>query len=82
MAWNFNMDEAPKGYKRSVSRAVGKNMVVFEEHVSVPIIAAGNDGIVTLSKWLPHEQRWNMFSKGTPPLAWMPWPSHPKSGAA
>lgn len=43
------------------------------------IIAAGSKGHVTVSKWLPREERWQMFSKDTPPLAWMPWPTHPEA---
>jgi acetolactate synthase-1/3 small subunit len=42
------------------------------------IIAAGNDRVVTLSRWLPKEGRWSMFTKDTPPVAWKPWPKHPE----
>lgn len=80
MTWNFNMDEAPKGRVQMVERLIGKNMAQIEEHVPDLIIAAGNGGVVTLSKWLPKEGRWNMFSKSTPPMAWMPWPAHPLEG--
>ncbi len=78
-AWNFNMNEAPKGTTRTVTRTIGKNEVTTEEHVPALIIAAGSDGVVTLSKWLPKERRWNMFTEATPPIAWMPWPSHPEA---
>ena len=77
--WNFNMDEAPRGNIRSVTRIIGKNEVTTEEHVPDVIIAAGNDGVVTLSRWLPKEGRWNMFSAKVPPLAWMHWPQHPEA---
>lgn len=75
--WNFDISQAPKGSMRSVTRTIGKNEVTTEEHVPALIIAAGNDEVVTRSKWLPKEGRWSMFTKDAPPLAWMPWPSHP-----
>lgn len=79
MSWNFNMDEAPRGAEREVRRMVGNPPVerVWTEHVPVQIIAAGSCGVVTLSRWLPLEERWNMFTKTTPPVAWQPWPTHP-----
>ncbi len=42
-----------------------------------PIIAAGNEGVVTKSRWLAKEDRWVMFTQAVPPLAWQPWPAHP-----
>jgi hypothetical protein len=75
------MDEAPRGRTNLVTRQIGKNVVVSEEFISDPIIAAGNDRVVTLSRWLPKEGRWNMFSKDTPPVAWKPWPKHPQDEA-
>ena len=79
MQWNFNIDEAPRGEFREVTRNIGKNEVTMEEHIPVLIIAAGNDGVVTPSKWIEKDQRWNMFTKDVPPLAWMPWPTHPEA---
>jgi len=76
--WNFNMDEAPRGETRLVTRQVGKNMVETEVFFPAPIFAAGNDRVVTPSRWLPKEDRWNMFTKDTPPMAWQPWPKHPE----
>jgi len=73
MSWNFNIDEAPKGVSREVPR--GKGTII--EHIPDLIIAAGNDNVVTVSKWLPKEERWEMFTKDVPPLAWQLWPSHP-----
>jgi len=74
--WNFDMDAAPRGTTRMVTRIIGKTEVERQDHVSALIIAAGNDQVVTVSKWLPEQGRWNMFSKDTPPLAWQPWPAH------
>ena len=79
--WNFNMDEAPRGRTVPVTRMIGKNVVVSEEHTADLIIAAGNDRVVTPSRWLPKEGRWSMFTKDTPPMAWMPWPKHPEDEA-
>lgn len=79
MMWNFNMADAPRGEFRQVTRKIGKNEVTIGEHVPVLIIAAGNGGVVTLSRWLEKEQRWEMFIKEVPPLAWMPWPDHPEA---
>ena len=80
MDWNFNMDEAPRGEVRSVSRKIGKNDVTVEEHQPVSIVAAGNNGVVTITRWLPGPQRWEMFSAKVPPLAWCgPIPAHPQS---
>lgn len=80
--WNFDMTQAPRGTVRSVTRTIGKNEVTTEEHVPDLIIAAGNDGVVTVSRWLPKEARWNMFSDKTPPMAWQPWPQHPEKETA
>ena len=77
MTWNFNIDEAPRGQTRAVTRVVGKNEVETLVHDFVRIIAAGNGGVVTTSHWLPDEGRWSMFTKEVPPLAWQPWPTHP-----
>lgn len=77
MEWNFDISAAPKGHFEVVVKQVGKNTVMSVVHVPALIIAAGNGGVVTTSKWLDKEQRWNMFTKDVPPMAWMPWPSHP-----
>lgn len=76
--WNFDMAVAPRGTTRMVTRIIGKVATEVEEHVPTLIIAAGNNNIVTVSKWLPDQGRWNMFSKDTPPTAWQPWPAHPE----
>lgn len=78
MNWNFDMASAPRGEElaRVVKTAKGDRLVPHYEHVR--IIAAGNKGIVTLSRWLPNEERWEMFTKDVPPFAWMPWPTAPE----
>ena len=75
--WNFNMDEAPRGRTETVDRTIKGKIITIERHVPEMIIAAGNGGIVTVSRWLPEAGRWNMFTKDCPPLAWMPWPQPP-----
>lgn len=53
------------------------NRNISEAPKDAPIIAAGNKGVVTVSRWIEKDGRWSMFTKSVPPLAWMPWPSHP-----
>lgn len=78
MGWNFNMDEAPKGRYRTVTRNMKGQDIETQVFVPEPIFAAASDGeTVTISKWMPKEERWNMFTKDTPPIAWMPFPKHP-----
>ena len=81
MEWNFDIEQAPKGHYEDITKTIGKNVFMTVRHVPIFIIAAGNGGVVTFSKWLPDEGRWNMFTKAVPPLAWMPWPSHPSVAA-
>lgn len=80
--WNFDISQAPRGKTIQVERTIGKNTSMIDVHVHDMIIAAGNNGVVTVSKWLPEAERWNMFTKAAPPLAWMPWPAHPHAEAA
>lgn len=77
MAWNFDMSQAPKGVTKTYTSTLKGQKVSREVHVPENIIAAGNDGVVTVSYWVEKQQRWNMFSKDTPPLAWQPFPEHP-----
>lgn len=76
--WNFNMDEAPKGRTKIVTRNIKGQEIETEVFVAEPIFAAAADGeTVTVSKWSPKEGRWIMFTKDCPPIAWKPWPKHP-----
>lgn len=72
--WNYNMSEAPKGSYREV--AIGKGTRKIHEPVRI-IAAAPDSDVVTISNWLPDQERWNMFTKERPPIAWAPWPEHP-----
>lgn len=82
--WNFNMAEAPRGQTetRSWTKEDGTEA---QRSVFIPerIIAAAGDEkqTVTVSNWLPDQNRWNMFAKEHPPIAWMAWPEHPAASA-
>lgn len=80
MTWNFNMDEAPKGgwVKRDTGRKDKAGQpIVADEYETVRILAAGSNGLVTISKWLHESARWEMFSEKSPPKAWQTFPIHP-----
>ena len=77
MKWNFDISQAPKGEARHVERTIGKNTVMVEVYDAPRIIAAGNGGVVTTSRWDHKRQAWSMFAKDVPPMAWAPWPDHP-----
>lgn len=82
MIWNFDMAAAPRGEHRTVKRIIGKNEVEVLEHIPVTIIAASaTGGVVTPSRWLPDQGRWNMFTVASPPIAWQEWPKHPEVSA-
>jgi hypothetical protein len=80
--WNFDMSAAPRGQTELRTRKGRDGSdIEYTRHVSPKIIAAAADGeTVTVSHWIPDAERWNMFAKEHPPIAWMPWPAHP--GAA
>jgi hypothetical protein len=80
MEWNYDMSAAPRGEYRDVHRKVGDRAITVSQHFPATIFVAANDGkTVTPSKWLPEQERWNMFTKDAPPIAWMPWPTHPEA---
>ena len=43
------------------------------------ILAADDTDIITRTKWIAEEGRWNMFTKDSPPIAWQLWPEHPNA---
>lgn len=81
MEWNYNIDEAPSGrtVQKEVTRKDGKSHTVDVFEKDVVFLASGSCGTVTKSYWIPKESRWNMFATGQVPLAWMEYPTHPKS---
>lgn len=77
MEWNFDLSKAPRGHTKII---VGKvKGVEYLREIWVPdqIIAAGSEGVVTLSHWNTKRQAWSMFTEDCPPIAWMPFPKHP-----
>lgn len=79
MSWNHDISKAPKG--KMVTRQVTTKDGVrnYEEYETDHVIAASSCGKVTRSYWIPKEDRWCMFMKDNPPIAWMPWPEHPST---
>ena len=77
MSWNYNMDEAPKG-RYEKREKVGRNGEVVKFDVFIPdtIIVASKCEKVIVSRYL-ETGRWNFFTKGVPPIAWQPYPTHP-----
>jgi hypothetical protein len=82
MTWNFNMDECPKSYfvEEEITDSLGRKMIK-QTVVEVKVLLADADSdFVTVSRWLPKEKGWNMFTDKQTPLAWMPFPEHPNKG--
>jgi hypothetical protein len=76
MGWRFDVENAPRGRSKTVSGPKGSTRQV---HVPEVIILASADGqTVTLSRWLPDENRWNMLGKKETPVAWQPFPTYPE----
>ena len=68
--WNHDMAKAPRGALRIVPSGKDGTRKVM---VPTEIIAARACGVVTVSYWIDAERRWNMFTRETPPIAWMPY---------
>lgn len=77
--WNFDMSQAPRGNARKVSRKIGKKITDVEVIDMEKVILAGKCGVVTTSYWVHDQNRWNMFSEGEEPVAWMHFPKHPEA---
>lgn len=76
--WCFDLSSAPRGeYVETITQSA-KGPVKKSTYRHVTIFLLGACGTVTPSKWLPLEERWEMFSKTETPIAWMPWPIAPK----
>lgn len=73
--WRFDVENAPRGKTVEVAGPKGTKRTRHEPEV---IIVASQDGqTVTLSRWIPNENRWNMLGKNEAPFAWQPFPTHP-----
>jgi len=77
--WNFDLSAAPKGrFETRLRNGRDGSQSEYQHFVRELIIAAASDGkTVTVSSWLPDQERWNMFAKEAPPIAWQSWPEHP-----
>ena len=74
MEWQ-PIDTAPKGNYRNVKCGKGWDKAVYEP---VYILVPTSDDKITMSYWVPTQERWSMFTKKTPPTHWMPLPEPPK----
>lgn len=75
MEWRFDIENAPRGRMVQQPGPKGSTRKVHKPEL---VIVAAPDGVtVTVSRWLPDENRWNMLGKKEQPVAWMPFPSHP-----
>lgn len=79
--WSRDMASAPKGRMEPRQRIGRDGISKWEEFVPDQIIAASACGKVTRSYWIPKEERWCMFTKDAPPVAWVHWPDHPGEAA-
>lgn len=70
MTWNHEVTEAPRGSYRTVQSGKDGER---EVHDPVEVVVASACGVVCVSRWLPTERRWNMFTLDAPPIAWMPY---------
>lgn len=77
--WNYDMSAAPRGnYITRTQKGKDGEPVEVTAFISQKVILGGACGTVTVSRWLPDEQRWEMFSNKETPLAWQPYPDPPK----
>lgn len=76
-SWRTDIDAAPRG--KMVTRTHNVNGGPKDVQVFVPdrIFLATKCGKVTISQFMPKEDRWEMLAAGEQPVAWMPWPEHP-----
>ncbi len=67
MGWQ-TIETAPKGKTRKapVGNKGGERIIYDPDYILVPT----SSGEITLSCWLPDQQRWNMFSAKHPPTHW------------
>lgn len=85
--WSFDLSLAPSGGERVITGKVA-GVHEFERRVPVRerVFAAGTGGVVTVSYWIPEQERWCMFTRAVPPMAWRPYvegaplPRHPLAG--
>jgi hypothetical protein len=76
-AWNFDVSQAPHGHTVDDFVQTAKGVRKTTRFMPVKVILATKCGKVTVSKYLPDEDRWEMLQKGEQPIAWQLWPLHP-----
>lgn len=85
--WQFDVTNIPRGHDEKRTRTVKGEQVDYQEFVPDWLWLATASGEVIKSYWLPQNGkdggRWLNFSKGSEPVAWMPFvkPAHPYEAA-
>lgn len=74
MMWK-SIDTAPKGEYYTVKNGKGERTI----HKPVWVHTWRKDGHRTISYFMPHEQRWNGYTKDAPPDMWHPYPEPPEN---
>lgn len=74
MKWE-TIESAPKGNYKNVKCGKGWEK---EVHEPVYVLVPTSDGKITMSYWVPSQERWSMFTKKKPPTHWMPLPDLPE----
>ena len=80
--WNFDISQAPRGKTVETVVQTAKGPRGQSRFVPDRVILATKCGKVTLSHYIPDEDRWMMLGKGEQPDAWFAWPTHPSQIAA
>lgn len=83
MTWNFDLSQAPKGSHTPVDIKYPDGSVRVRENFNQVLVwTASKCGKVILSYYLPKEDRWNLYTKGSPPIAWQEFvkPTYPEEG--
>lgn len=77
--WNFDISTCPKGSNLKESREVGGRVADIMCFRPFYVWAAGDCGVVTKSYIENGGDKFSMFSKDHPPIAWQPFnkPKHP-----
>ena len=79
MTWNFNIEEAPKGFDKEITSTDKKGKTTTRtQFVHEKIWAATKCGKVGVSYCL-EDGRWNGFMADSPPIAWAPLLEHPNA---
>lgn len=77
--WNRDPSQAPKSYDREVETSVGGKTKTKIATKYIYIWAAlQSPQVVSRTRWLPDEGRWEGMTRGQEPLAWLPYePEYP-----